>query len=122
MIDFKNDALFKLAKVDSLVSVIADIMVDGEVEVASYKALRDSVIFTNKRVIAINVQGISGKKIDYTSLPYSKIVAFSIETSGTFDWDSELELYFSGLGKVKFEFRGNANVREISKIIADYSL
>jgi hypothetical protein len=40
-------------------------------------------------------QGITGKKCDFTSLPYSKIQAFSIETSGSFDQDTELDLWFS---------------------------
>jgi hypothetical protein len=48
---------------------------------------------------------MSGKKRDFTSLPYSKIQAFSIETAGTFDLDSELDLWFSGLGKVRLEFK-----------------
>jgi hypothetical protein len=66
--------------------------------------LRDYVAFTSKRIVAVNVQGMTGK--DFTSLPYSKIQAFSIESAGTFDLDAELELWFSGLGKVKFEFKG----------------
>lgn len=59
---------------------------------------------------------ISTKK-DFSSLPYSKIRAFSIETAGVFDLDSELEIWFSELGKVKFEFVSEANVSKICKII-----
>ena len=76
-------------------------MIPGEEIIGCYKGLRDYVTFTNKRVIAVNVQGMTGKKKDFTTLPYSKIQAFSIETSGVFDLDSELELHFSGLGLVK---------------------
>ena len=75
-------------------------------------------MFTSKRIIAINVQGITGKKKDFTSLPYSKIQAFSVESAGVFDLDSELELWFSGLGKVKFEFVSKANVNEICSMIS----
>lgn len=57
------------------------------------------MMFTNKRIFAVNVQGLTGSKVDISSLPYSKIQAFSIETAGTFDRDSELEMYFSGLGR-----------------------
>ncbi|NMU26893.1 PH domain-containing protein, partial [Vibrio parahaemolyticus] len=64
-------------------------LIDGETIFAAFKTVRDQVVFTNKRVIAANVQGITGSKVDYTSLPYSKINAFSIETSGTFDLDCE---------------------------------
>ena len=75
-----------------------------------------------RRIIAINVQGLTGKKKDFTSLPYSKIQVYSVETSGVFDLDSELELWFSGVGKVKFEFTSNSNVSEICKSISNYVL
>lgn len=67
-----------------------------------------------------NVQGMTGKKKDFTSLPYSKASAYSIETAGILDMDSELELYFSGLGKVKFEFTGLSNIIQIGQIISTY--
>jgi hypothetical protein len=90
--------------------------------VACFKAMRDFVVFTNKRVVAVNVQGMTGKKRDFTSLPYSKVQAFSIETAGTFDLDAELDLWFSGLGKVRLEFKGNADVRALGQMIASYVL
>lgn len=86
------------------------------------KTIRDFVVFTNKRIIAVNVQGISGKKRDFSSLPYNKIQAFSIETAGTFDLDAELELWFSGLGKVKLEFKGNFDMTYLGKLIGFYVL
>ncbi|MGX1125402.1 hypothetical protein AB7M23_002195 [Pseudomonas sp. HLS-6 TE3448] len=58
-----------------------------------------------------------GSKKDFTSLPYKNIVTYSVETSGTFDLDSELEIYFSSLGKVKFKFTGKTAIVEISKLI-----
>ena len=96
--------------------------VDGEQIIATYQSIRDGVVFTNKRIMAVNIQGITGKKKDITSLPYSKIQAFSVETAGVLDMDSELELWFSGLGKVKFEFTSNCNVAELCKIISSYTL
>lgn len=125
MIDFNNAAFFKLKKVNGFAdsAAISPLFVPGEEFIAQYTALRDYVIFTNKRIIAVNVQGLTGKKKDYTSLPYAKIQAFSIETAGFFDLDSELELYFSGLGKVKFEFVDNkGDLIEIEKLIAQYVL
>ena len=95
---------------------------DGEKILSEYTSIRDFVVFTNKRIIAVNVQGITGKKKDFTSLPYSKIQAFSIETAGTLDLDAELEIYFSGLGKVKFEFGGECNIREIGRMISEMVL
>ena len=125
MIDFNNAAFFKLKKVAGFSddATIEPLFVQGEEFIAQYTALRDYVVFTNKRIIAVNVQGLTGKKKDYTSLPYAKIQAFSIETAGFFDLDSELELYFSGLGKVKFEFVDNkGDLVAIEKLIAGYVL
>lgn len=124
MIDFNNASFFKLNMVgnDAFSSQITPILIDGETILSSYKGIRDGVVFTNKRIIAINVQGITGKKKDFTSMPYSKIQVYSVETSGVFDLDSELELWFSGVGKVKFEFTSNSNVSEICKSISNYVL
>ena len=122
MIDFKNSSFFKLKTSVEYRSMVIDLLLPDEKIVGSFKAIRDGVVFTDKRIIVVNVQGITGKKKDYTSLPYSKIVAFSVETAGSFDLDSELEMYFSGLGKVKLEFTGQTNVVEISKIISSFVL
>lgn len=72
--------------------------------------------------MSINVHGLTGKKRDYTSLPLSKIQAWSVETAGTFDLDSELELWLSGLGKVRLEFEGNVSIRHISQLIGHHVL
>ena len=124
MIDFTNGALFKLnpAPRNEIAPTVEPILITGEEVVSCYKAMRDFVVFTNKRLIAVNVQGMTGKKRDFTSLPYSKIQAFSIETAGTFDLDAELDLWYSGLGKVRLEFKGNADIRQIGQMIAAFTL
>lgn len=124
MIDFQNSKVFKLtpASNQAFEGIISPLFVEGEQIIGTYQAIRDGVVFTNKRIIAINVQGVTGKKKDISSLPYSKIQAFSVETAGTIDLDSELELWFSGLGKVKFEFTKNCNVSEIGKTIGRFVL
>ena len=124
MIDFKNGTYVKLKKTnpDSLKRDVDALLIDGEEIISAYQTIRDFVVFTNKRVISVNVQGITGKKKDYTSLPYSKISVFSVETAGVFDLDSELEMYFSGLGKVRFEFVGESDIVEIGKLIGMYAL
>lgn len=124
MIDFKNGTFLKLKQTnpEPLLKQVAPLLVSGEEVLSAYQTIRDFVMFTNKRVISVNVQGLSGKKKDFTSLPYSKISAFSVETSGVFDLDSELEMYFSGLGKVRFEFTGASNIVEIGRIIGEYAL
>ena len=125
MIDFDSQGIFsRLKKVDNneFGKIINDFLIHGEEVIGTYKSIRDGVVFTNKRIIAINIQGITGKKQDYTSIPYSKISTFSLETAGVFDLDSELELYMSGVGKVKFQFTGNTDVKEICKAISTYTL
>ena len=122
MIDFQNAAFVHLKENSEFASKVSELLVSGESVLGSYKAIRDGVVFTNKRIIAVNVQGITGKKKDYTSLPYSKVVGFSVETAGTFDLDAELDLWFSGLGKVRFEFSGRTDVVSIAKLIAEFIL
>ena len=107
---------------DEFGKIINDFLIDGETVISAYKSVRDGVVFTNKRIIAINVQGITGKKQDYTSIPYSKISTFSLETAGVFDLDTELELYMSGVGKVKFQFTQSTDVKEICRAISTYTL
>lgn len=121
MIDFKNAEYLKLKPVNNseFADRISGMLVNGESIVATFKSIRDGVVFTNKRIFAINVQGLTGKKVDYTSLPYSKIQAFSVETAGVIDLDSELEIWFSSLGRVKFEFVARADVSAICKMISD---
>ena len=85
MIDFSNAAFFKLKEAPDFAQHVAPILIEGEQPLGSYQALRDGVVITNKRIISLNVQGFTGKKRDYTSLPYSKIIACSVETAGTFD-------------------------------------
>jgi hypothetical protein len=101
---------------------IQPLLIEGEELFAAFKGMRDYIAFTSTRIISVNVQGITGKKKDFTSLPYSKIQAFSVETAGTFDLDAELELWFSGLGKVKFEFKGKTDVAYLNKLIAHHVL
>ena len=122
MIDFKNGSFVKLRKSNDAAEAVDHLLIPGETIIGSYKGIRDSVTFTNKLVIAVNVQGVTGKKKDYTSLPYSKIQAFSVETSGVLDMDSELELWFSGLGLVKFEFTGASDIVKIGQAIGEFIL
>ena len=124
MIDFENADFLKLRPVDyeRYADKVDQLLIDFEEPIAAFQTVRDGLVFTNMRVIAINIQGVTGKRRDFTSLPYKRIQAFSIETSGVFDIDSELELWFSGLGKVRFEFTSSADAAELCRIIATYAL
>jgi len=119
MIDFENKGFFKLKQNNEYADKVSALLVEGEAIVDAYKSFRDGVVFTNKRIIAVTVQGITGSKKDFTSIPYKNIEAYSVETSGTFDLDSELEVYVSSVGKVRFEFTGSTAIVEISKYISN---
>lgn len=124
MIDFQSANFMKLKLVspDNFTNLITPLLSNGEQIISAFQSIRDGIVFTTKRIIAINVQGVTGKKKDFTSLPYSKIQAFSIETAGVLDLDSELELWFSGLGQVKFEFVSQADVAGICRTISQFVL
>lgn len=121
VIDFQNASYVKLSPWDpaDAFRALDGILIAGEQVHLAFKGIRDSVTFTSKRIIALNVQGMTGKKKDFTSLPYARIQAFSVETAGVLDLDSELELWFSGLGKVKLEFAGRVDIRSLGYLIAD---
>lgn len=124
MIDFQNASYLKLSQIDysKVADQIDPLLIEGEQAVVAYKGMRDYVVFTSKRIIAVNVQGMTGKKKDFTSLPMAKIQAFSVESAGTFDLDAELELWLSGLGKVKLEFSGKTDVAYLNKLVARHVL
>jgi hypothetical protein len=124
MIDFNNKGLIKLRgeSVSNGEGAIRDLMVSGEMVIGSYVSMRDRVVFTNKRIVSCNVQGMTGKKVDYTSIPYSKIQCYSVETAGMLDLDAELEIWLSGVGRVKFELSGGANVKALCQSISEFIL
>lgn len=124
MIDFENGSVFKLKKVkdERVDENILALLIPKEEIIGVYKTVRDYVVFTTRRLISVNVQGVTGKKRDYTIMAYSKISVFSIETSGVLDIDSELQLYFSGVGRVSFEFTGGSDIVEIGQMISRHML
>jgi hypothetical protein len=124
VIDFQNGSVFKLNPCDpqEVIPQVAPFLIQGEHVIFAFKTVRDFVAFTDKRLIAANVQGLTGSKTDFTTLPYNRIQAFSVETAGSFDRDSELDLWFSGLGNVRLEFKRNVDIRQLSQMIATYVL
>ena len=95
------------------------ILAQDEELVAGFKIFRDKWIFTSKRLIMIDVQGLTGSKREYHSLPYKSITHFSFETAGTFDDDSEMKIWISGTPQpfVK-EFSRGVDIKGISKTFA----
>lgn len=122
-IDFKNGIVkLKITDAQTVKNDIASILINDETIVAAFESVRDRVVFTNCRIIAVNVQGITGTKIAYTSIPYKSVQCFAVETAGTFDRDCELELHVTGLGKVHFEFTSATEILQIAQVIGFYVL
>lgn len=97
---------------------VQDLLVAGEVAVAAYKTFRDSAIFTNKRLIVRDAQGITGKKVEVYSLPYAHINMWSSENAGgMFDFNAELELW-TRAGHIKINLDKKIDIRKLDKLIA----
>ncbi|MGE5626504.1 MAG: PH domain-containing protein [Solirubrobacterales bacterium] len=87
----------------------------------AYKLIRDMFLFTNRRLILIDVQGMTGKKIEYHSIPYSKITHYSIETAGHLDLDAELKIWVSGMAQpISKQFNKSLNIYEVQAQLAEY--
>ena len=126
-INFNQDSVWNLRpiRIEAMVDLPQpDSLIDGEQIVAAFQTVRDQLVFTDRRIVAIDVQGLVGKKKTFTSLPYSKVQFFSIETPGFMELfsDTELFLMFSNGFTAKFEFRGSADIGLISRVISRYAM
>lgn len=124
MIDFENKAVFKLTaeKPEKGFKVVEDLLIPGETILDSFVSVRDRLIFTDKRIISVNTQGVTGKKKDFTSIPYKRIQTFSIETAGLMDLDAELTVYISSVGMVTFQLLGSNHVKALCAAISKHIL
>lgn len=99
---------------------LSPILADTERVERAFKVVRDMYIFTSGRLLLIDKQGLTGKKIDYTSVPYRSITTFTVETDGHFDLDSELTLWISGRHEpLKKELKKGSDVVGIQKLLAN---
>ena len=103
---------------DEAEKVLEKILLEDEEIKRSYKGLRDLIVFTDKRVIKVDIQGVTGKKKEYFSIPYRAISRFSIETAGSFDMDSELKIYGSSNLIAEFEFGKSESIFEVQSYLA----
>jgi hypothetical protein len=124
VLDFKTNIVFKLKEVTpaEALDLVQPMLLDDETIFAAFKTIRDHVVFTNHRVIAVNVEGITGKQKDYTSLPYLKIQAFSVRTASLLAVDTVMDLWFNSMGIVTFEFSGKFDIAAFNKLIGQYIL
>lgn len=119
MPEISGSLIWTLVKECPIPDDVNDLLVDGETAVAAYKTARDSAIFTDKRLIVRDVQGLRGKKVEIYSLPYSSIVMWSSENAGGFlDYNAEIELWTKA-GNIKVNLNKGIDVRRFDKLIAN---
>lgn len=125
-VNFNQDSVFNLKPISNdevRGEVDGLLIVDEKVEFA-FKTIRDQLVFTNKRIISIDVQGITGKRKSFATMPYSKIQYFSIQTPGFMELfpDSELFVMFTNGFTAKFEFKGAVDIGKIGRMLSEYVL
>lgn len=108
---------------DKLARSLEDILADGEHIDKGFRMVRDLFVFTNKRLIFIDKQGVTGKKVEIHSIPYRSITHFAIETVGTFDLDAEMKIWLSGQSQpIERKLRASADIAGVQRIFATYVL
>ena len=101
----------------------ARILADNESIEGAYQVIRDLFIFTNKRLILVDRQGLTGKKVEYHSIPYRAITHFSIETAGHFDLEAELKIWISGSNEpITKTFNRSIDIYALQSVLATYVL
>jgi hypothetical protein len=100
------------------------LLVEDEGIELGFKLVRDTFIFTTKRLILVDVQGLTGSKVSYTSISYKSISRFSVESAGTFDLDAELKIWVSSeaVPSIRKQFNKSVNVYDVQKVLANYVL
>ncbi|MFH8368195.1 PH domain-containing protein [Streptomyces sp. NPDC018031] len=99
----------------------AKLMGQGEQVYAAYQLIRDTILLTDRRLILIDKQGITGKKVEYHSIPYKSITHFAVETAGTFDLDAELKIWISGSPTpVEKTFTKGVDIYEVQAILTQF--
>jgi hypothetical protein len=101
-----------------------NLLTDGEEIELGFKLIRDTFVFTSKRLILIDKQGLTGSKTEYKSIVYKSISRFSVETAGTFELDAELKIWISGEQQPSIvkQFNKSVNVYEVQKVLAHHVL
>lgn len=120
-----NAILGNASETDSqkVLQSIGEILTEGEQIAISFVLYRDLIVFTTKRLVLVDKQGISGKKVEWLCVPYKSIVRFSAESAGTFDLDSTLRIWTLGdPTPLQVEFRKDINIREVMKVLGQYVL
>ena len=125
-VNFNQDSVFNLKPIsnDEVRGEVDRLLIADEKVEFAFKTIRDQLVFTNKRIISIDVQGITGKRKSFATMPYSKIQYFSIQTPGFMELfpDSELFVMFTNGFTAKFEFKGAVDIGKIGRMLSEYVL
>lgn len=125
-VDFRHSGVWKLKACDEgkLLPIIRQILIPGENILCAYAALRDRLVFTDKRIISVDSQDMMNKKMTVSTMPYRHIQYFSIETAGVGDWfpDSELFLMFANGFTATFNFKSTEDIGTIVQTISRFVL
>lgn len=125
-INFNSSSAWNLKPIatEAVRDEVNGLLIDGEAVEMAFQTVRDQLIFTNKRIIAIDVQGITGRRKSFSTMPYSKVQYFAIQTPGFAELipDSELFIMFSNGFTANFEFKGNVDIGKIGRMISKYVL
>lgn len=125
-VNFNSNSVFNLKPINAedVRKEVDGLLISGEEVEFAFQTVRDQLIFTNKRIISIDVQGITGKRKSFAIMPYSKIQYFSIQTPGFMELipDSELFVMFSNGFTAQFEFKGVVDIGKIGRMLSEYVL
>lgn len=100
---------------------VQELLINGEVAERAFRTVRNVAIFTNKRLIVKDVQGLTGSKVEIYSLPYSSVHMWSTENAGMLDFTSEVELW-TRAGNIKIQLKRDINIRSFERLLAEYIL
>ncbi len=106
---------------EEAVKKLTNVLFEGESVEHAYKLIRDMIVFTNSRLILVDIQGMTGTKVDYHSIPYRSITHFKTETAGSFDMDAELKIFLSGSElPIEKTFKRGNSILDVQKLLAYY--
>lgn len=108
--------------IDEIKAQFENVLVENENIEAAFTLFRDKMVFTNKRIIFLDKQNVTGSKKEYLSVPYHAVSVFSVESAGTFDADAEIKLWVREIGQITKKVGKNTDTMQIQKILASYIL
>jgi hypothetical protein len=125
MMGLLDGMLGNASKIDAakIQQEFSQVLAPGEQVEHAYQLVRDYFVFTNKRLVLVDKQGMTGSKVDYHSIPYKGITHFSVETAGHFDLEAELKIWISGMSApVQKQFNKRLSIYEVQAVLASYVL